>query len=132
MKSPIRKLGAVTAVAAVALLSAIAMTHGLRAAPPSEGVPPMMEHAMPGHEGMMQQHGPGSMPGMRGGQMGPQMHGRGPTLPGQDAFGAIQEIVRMLEADPKTDWSKVDLETLRQHLIDMNDEIGRASCRERV
>ena len=27
----------------------------------------------------------------------------------------------MLEADPKTDWSKVDLEALRQHLIDMND-----------
>lgn len=44
-----------------------------------------------------------------------------PTLPGQDAFGAIQEIVRMLEADPKTDWSKVDLEALRQHLIDMNE-----------
>jgi hypothetical protein len=44
-----------------------------------------------------------------------------PTLPGQDAFGAIQEIVRLLEADPKTDWSKVDLEALRQHLIDMNE-----------
>src|SRR6266571_8018236 len=27
----------------------------------------------------------------------------------------------MLEADTKTDWSKVDLEALRQHLIDMND-----------
>jgi len=44
-----------------------------------------------------------------------------PTLPGQDAFGAIQEIVRILEADPKTDWSKVNLEALRQHLIDMNE-----------
>lgn len=44
-----------------------------------------------------------------------------PTSPGQDAFGAIQEIVQILEADPKTDWSKVDLEALRQHLIDMND-----------
>jgi hypothetical protein len=44
-----------------------------------------------------------------------------PTLPGQDAFGAIQEIVRILEADPNTDWSKVDLEALRQHLIDMNE-----------
>jgi hypothetical protein len=42
-----------------------------------------------------------------------------PTMPGQDAFGAIQEIVRILEADPKTDWSKVNLEALRQHLIDM-------------
>lgn len=45
----------------------------------------------------------------------------GPTLPGQDAFGAIQEIVRILEADPATDWGKVDLERLRQHLIDMNE-----------
>jgi len=44
-----------------------------------------------------------------------------PTLPGQDAFGAIQEIVKILEANPKTDWSKVNLEALRQHLIDMND-----------
>jgi hypothetical protein len=44
-----------------------------------------------------------------------------PTLPGQDAFGAIQESVRILEADPKTDWSKVNLEALRQHLIDMNE-----------
>lgn len=44
-----------------------------------------------------------------------------PTEPGQGAFGAIQEIVRLLEADPKTDWSKVDLEALRQHLIDMDE-----------
>jgi hypothetical protein len=44
-----------------------------------------------------------------------------PVLPGQDAFGAIEEIVRLLEADPTTDWSKVDLEALRQHLIDMNE-----------
>lgn len=44
-----------------------------------------------------------------------------PTMPGQDAFGTIQEIVRILESDPTTDWSKIDLEALRQHLIDMND-----------
>lgn len=44
-----------------------------------------------------------------------------PTMPGQDAFGTIQEIVHILESDPKTDWSKIDLEALRQHLIDMND-----------
>jgi len=50
------------------------------------------------------------------------MHGAlTPTMPGQDAFGAIQEVVRILDADPKTDWSKVDLEALRQHLIDMNE-----------
>jgi hypothetical protein len=50
-----------------------------------------------------------------------QANRQAPTLPGQDAFGAIQEIVLMLEADPGTDWSKVNLEALRQHLIDMNE-----------
>jgi hypothetical protein len=55
------------------------------------------------------------------------MHGQGvgaasmPTMPGQDAFGAIQEIVQMLQSDPRTDWSKVNIEVLRQHLIDMNE-----------
>ena len=43
-----------------------------------------------------------------------------PTLPGQDAFGAIQEVVALLEADPETDWSQVDIDALRDHLIDMN------------
>jgi hypothetical protein len=77
-----------------------------------------MDHAKPsdGEMRMMQQHQ----------QMMARMHGQSmqagmPTLPGQDAFSAVQEIVRVLEADPKTDWSKVDLEALRQHLIDMND-----------
>jgi len=51
-----------------------------------------------------------------------------PTMPGQDAFGAIQEIVRILEADPKTDWSKVNLEALRQHLIDMNEVTLKADA----
>jgi hypothetical protein len=37
------------------------------------------------------------------------------------AFAAIQEIVGILEADPQTDWSKVNIEALRQHLIDMNN-----------
>jgi hypothetical protein len=68
---------------------------------------------------MMRQH-QGMMPMMdaHGGMHGASM---APTMPGQDAFGAIQEIVRILDADPKTDWSKVDLEALRQHLIDMNE-----------
>jgi hypothetical protein len=30
-------------------------------------------------------------------------------------------VVGILDADPNTDWSKVDLEALRQHLIDMNE-----------
>jgi hypothetical protein len=61
------------------------------------------------------------------------MHGQhhpgagGLTQPGQDAFGAIAEVVRTLEADPSTDWSKVDLERLRQHLIDMNEVVLHAA-----
>jgi hypothetical protein len=52
-----------------------------------------------------------------------------PTLPGQDAFGAIAEVVRLLEADPGTDWSRVDLERLRQHLIDMNEVVLRSDVK---
>src|SRR5262249_10870447 len=71
----------------------------------------------PGHmQEMMRQH-----QGMMGGHGGVHGASTTPTLPGQHAFGAIQEIVRILDADPKTDWSKVDLEALRQHLIDMNE-----------
>ncbi len=55
-----------------------------------------------------------------------------PTLPGQDAFGAIQEIVRILEADPATGWSPVNLERLRQHLIDMNDVTLRSEVKSAV
>jgi hypothetical protein len=44
-----------------------------------------------------------------------------PTQPGQDAFAAIQEIVGILEANPHTDWSKVNIDALRQDLIDMNN-----------
>jgi hypothetical protein len=43
-----------------------------------------------------------------------------PIQPGQGAFAAIQEIVALLDADPKTDWSKVDIDALRQHLVDMD------------
>jgi hypothetical protein len=52
--------------------------------------------------------------------------GATPTLPGQDAFGAIAEIVKILETDPTTDWARVDLERLRQHLIDMNEVVLRS------
>jgi len=43
------------------------------------------------------------------------------TAPGNDAFAAIQEVVEHLLADPATDWSRVNLEALRQHLIDMQN-----------
>jgi hypothetical protein len=44
-----------------------------------------------------------------------------PTEPGQAAFAAIQEIVAIVDADPNTDWSKVDIDGLRRHLVDMNN-----------
>lgn len=41
------------------------------------------------------------------------------SMPGNEIFGTIQEVISKLQADPSTDWSKVDLEALRQHLLDM-------------
>jgi|JI10StandDraft_1071094.scaffolds.fasta_scaffold04386_4 hypothetical protein len=52
-----------------------------------------------------------------------------PQQTGEAAFAAIQEIVELLEADPTTDWSKVNIEALRQHLIDMNNVTLRASVK---
>jgi hypothetical protein len=49
-----------------------------------------------------------------------------PTEPGQSAFAAIAEIVAILRADPATDWSMIDIEALRQHLIDMDNVTLRA------
>jgi hypothetical protein len=43
------------------------------------------------------------------------------TATGNDAFWAIQEAVQKLTADPHTDWSKVNLEALRQHFVDMHN-----------
>ena len=80
-------------------------------------------------------------PPMHGGQT-PMSHGAmhdmsqgsattgAPGLPGQDAFGAIAEVVQILDADPTTDWSKVDLERLRQHLVDMNEVVLRAEVKQ--
>ena len=58
-----------------------------------------------------------------------QMHhpaGGGAMQPGQGAFGAMAEVVRALEADAATDWSKVNMEVLRQHLIDMDEVVLRS------
>ena len=43
-----------------------------------------------------------------------------PTQGGQAAFAAIAEIVALLQPDATTDWSKVNLERLRLHLVDMD------------
>ena len=55
------------------------------------------------------------------GHMPPPAATASPKEPGQSAFAAIQEIVEILEADPKTDWAKVNIDALRAHLIDMNN-----------
>jgi len=70
---------------------------------------------------------------MNGHAFGPQFGANAmPTMPGQEAFGTIQEIVRLLEADPSTDWSKVDIAALREHLVDMNEVTLRAHAKERM
>jgi hypothetical protein len=88
----------------------------------------------PMHSQMVQGHGGIGAPGvMNGHQFGAQAGRRGiPTMPGQEAFGTIQEIVSMLEADPSTDWSKVDIAALREHLIDMNEVTLHAVAQERI
>ena len=43
------------------------------------------------------------------------------TEAGNDAFGTIQEVILKLNNDPNTDWEKVNIEALRQHLLDMHD-----------
>jgi len=55
-----------------------------------------------------------------------------PTMPGQEAFGTIQEIVQLLEADPTTDWSKVNIAALREHLIDMDEVTMHAAAQARM
>ena len=40
--------------------------------------------------------------------------------PGQGAFAALSEVVRVMEADHDTDWSQVDLTGLWSHLVDMD------------
>jgi hypothetical protein len=53
-----------------------------------------------------------------------------PSEAGQGAFAAIAEIVLLLQADPETDWSKVDIGALREHLVDMNELTLNAVARE--
>ena len=85
----------------------------------------MMRMMQGGQQGM---HG-----GMRHGMMGTQSGAAGqPTMVGQEAFGAIQEVVQVLEADPTTDWSKVNIAALREHLIDMNEVTLRAVATEQA
>jgi hypothetical protein len=88
---------------AAALISVAPFVQAEEAGP-NQG--PVMDHSM---------HGSASMSPAR------------PMEPGQGAFAAIQEIVALLDADPTTDWAKVDIEGLRRHLIDMDNVTLRAN-----
>lgn len=48
---------------------------------------------------------------------------------GQATFAAIAEIVAVLETDPTTDWSQVDITRLREHLVDMDEVLLNADAR---
>ena len=99
--------GHLLGAAGLALL--LALPPAARAADPAPA-PTMTMHGM-------QMNGAAAPTGaMLAGPAGPMV----PTEPGQGAFGALQQIVQILEADPHTDWSKVNLDALRAHLIDMD------------
>lgn len=57
-------------------------------------------------------------------------HAHGSNVPseiGQAQFAAIAEIVTLLRDDPETDWAKVDIKALRDHLVDMDNVTRMAS-----
>jgi hypothetical protein len=108
-------------IAATALVIAAAGGAAGAQTPPAGSAMPM-HHPMGGMQGMHGMHGM-------------VMHHAGqqagiPTAPGQAAFGAIQEVVEMLQSNPRTDWTKVDVDALREHLIDMNEVTMRAAARK--
>jgi hypothetical protein len=53
-----------------------------------------------------------------------------PTEAGQSAFAALAEIAAALRADENTDWSRVNLLGLREHLVDMDEVTLRAAVDE--
>ncbi len=95
----------ITLVAALSVAPALAQDQpaGMEGVLSSDSMQAGHDHSMGmGHESMM------------------HMQGAPVQEPGQGAFAAIGEIVAALEADPATDWSKVDIDALRAHLRDMN------------
>jgi hypothetical protein len=132
-KAGLASIGLLAATAyAVAQMSGHPGMHSQMGGPGSSGqsmMPPQGGMHGQMHAPMMQMMKDGMMHGHAG------MHGAmtgEPTMPGQDAFGTIQEVVQILEADPTTDWSKVNVSALRQHLIDMNEVTLHAVAAERT
>jgi ribosomal protein L15 len=149
MKFPWKTTIAISAVLA-ATIYAFAQTspggpmgmHGRMAQGGMDGsMAQMHQQMMQGQSGMQGGMGQGMQGGMgmrggmggHGGMHGKQVNAAGtPTLPGQDAFGTVQEVVQILQADRTTDWSKVNIAALRQHLIDMNEVTLNAVTAERM
>ena len=55
-----------------------------------------------------------------------------PTEAGQAGFAAIAEVVELLSNDPNTDWSKVNINALREHLLDMDRLVTGAEVSEQA
>ncbi|MEP5155647.1 hypothetical protein [Planktotalea sp.] len=55
--------------------------------------------------------------------------GAGLAETGQSQFAAIAEIVSVLRDDPATDWDSVDIQALRDHLVDMDNVTTRSTVR---
>jgi len=98
---PTRKLIALGAALAVAV-TGVALAETVPGDHPM-GLDHMQQHSMPSSQHPM---GPGQMQEMM--RQHPDMMPMGgdagmttPTLPGQDAFAAIQEIVQILDANPR-------------------------------
>ncbi len=111
---------------------------GMQGAGNMQGMQGMMQmmsgmmQMMQSMQGMMN----GEQGGMSGGGMGMNMNMGGQTAamsgnatgmarspltePGQSAFATIAEVVRVMDANPDTDWSTVDIDALRAHLQDMD------------
>lgn len=121
-------------VYAVAQMSPGHGTHSMMGPGNDRTGPSAMNGPMPGQTHM---HGPMAPGGnavgpqaMMHDQVGPRATMGQPRSPGQDAFGAIQEVVQILQNDPSTEWSKVNIAALRQHLIDMNEVTLYAAAKE--
>ena len=118
---PLRLAAAVLVATALPAL-AIAAVPGEPSAAPPAATAPVAGCAAMGHGDMAGHHPAGAAaPGAAAGPL---------QLPGQDAFGALQEVVARLDADPATDWKSVNLRALRDHLVDMNELVLNAEVVE--
>jgi hypothetical protein len=86
----------------------------------SQGEETAMQHGNGGDgSGMMRRmrRMGGSIGGM-GGMSG--MSGDDSGSSGQSALDVISAVISQLQANPDTDWSRINIDALRQHLVDMN------------